>query len=111
MQLATRTIRLGGFSKPVTKAAQDRAAVIVAATDWATNRNAVVLVKRDHLGRWQAWAKRATARGAAHPGDYELLPTGRRAKKRAVATPGGRVYVADTAGVSGECQVERHWPL
>ena len=111
MQLATLKIRIGGFSKPVTKANADRAAVIVAATTWATEHNAIVLVKRDWLGRWQGWAKRATARGVAHPGDYEFLPTGRRAKKRAVRADGGIVYVADTAAPSGEAIAERHWPL
>lgn len=87
-------IKTGSYSRAVTKAQDDKQAVVGQCREIAASKGLVILVKQDYLGRWQGWCKRHNARGASHPGDYQFLPTGRRAKKRDAKTPGGRVYLS-----------------
>ena len=90
-------IRTGGYSRAVTKAQDDKQAVVDQCREIAASKGLVILVKQNYGwqgGRWQGWCKRHNARGASHPGDYQFLPTGRRAKKRDAKVPGGRGYVS-----------------
>jgi len=90
-------IKTGSYSRAVTKAQDDKQAVVDQCREIAATKGLVILVKQNYGwqgGGWQGWCKRHNARGASHPGDYQFLPTGRRAKKRDAKTPGGRVYLS-----------------
>ena len=87
-------IKTGSYSRAVTKAQDDKQDVVGQCREIAASKGLVILVKQDYVGRWQGWCKRHNARGASHPGDYQFLPTGRRAKKRDANLPGGRVYLS-----------------
>jgi hypothetical protein len=105
----TTTMRIGGYSKPLRSAAT-RDEAIALAISVAQAEHADILVKPigEH-GRWAGFRRRANARGANHPNDYEYLPTDRRAKKRRVFRHGGRVFVTDHQGV-GEAEVLQVFP-
>jgi hypothetical protein len=104
---ATKTaIRIGRFTKQVTKAAADKAVAIKQAKAAATEHGWTVLVKLVYDGRWQGFALRNTARGGSHTEDYRYgTGVGRHANK-STNVGEARVYVADTAAVSGEVVVE-----
>ena len=98
-------IRIGSYTKAITKAGENESDITRQAKDYATTKGRAVLVKKIHDGRFQAFEKRENARGIAHPEDYEFLPSGRRAKKRPVKVKGGAVYFLDKAAGVGEYEV------
>lgn len=104
----TATIKIGSYTKPVTKANHDKASVIADAKATAEAKNLIILVKRDYAGRWQAWAKRRNPRGEhVAPHEYEDIPGhDRRARKIDMRHDGGIVYVADTRAGRGEVEAE-----
>ena len=86
----------GGFSKP--------ASPVCVTIDEAIARCSCPTYGGDFLVRsapagprcgWQVWMRRANARGVSYPGDYEFLPTGRRAKKRKAGA--GRLFICEAA--------------
>jgi hypothetical protein len=78
----------GSFTKPVGKVRPTIELAIESAGERCCKSDRLV---RRIGGGYQVWARRANARGVGFPGDYEFLPTGRRAKKRAAGT--GRLYI------------------
>lgn len=99
------TINLGDYTRQATKAS-DKQAIIEQCRAIASERNLVILVKRDWKDRWQGFAKRHNARGAGHPKDYEFMPEGRRARRIDKKVIGGRVYVANTSAGTGPVEAE-----
>ena len=109
--MPTKRMRIGGYSKSLRlRSCATSEEAVAKAMQVARAEHADILVKPvgEH-GRWHGFRRRANARGANHPGDYEFLPTGRRAKKRRVIRRGGRVLVTDHRGV-GEADVEQVFP-
>lgn len=100
----TATINIGRYTRQVTKARSDQAAVIAQAKEAATGKGLTVLVKRDHAGRWQGFALRDTARGREHGADYQVDAGQDRHAKKRDAVGLARVYVADTNQASGEIE-------
>jgi len=105
---ATKTaiIKLGSFTRQVTKANKNRQVVIDECRAIAAERNLIAVIKRDYQDRWQGFAKRHSARGANHRRDYEFLPEGRRARKMDEKVEGGQVYVANIKAANGLTKVE-----
>ena len=97
---ATEIIKLGSYTKQITKASTDKDAVIAQCVSVARARSLMIVVKRDHLGRWQGFCSRRNpigARGWA-AGEYEVIPgAGRRSRRVDNQVDGGRVYLADTS--------------
>lgn len=103
----TATIRIGNFTRQVTKAHESKDGVIAQCLAIAEAKGLVILVKRDFAGRWQGFCNRRNARGAAGMDvDYRYFPAGRLAVKSDIVTDGGAVYVADTSAGSGEVAAE-----
>lgn len=103
----TATIRIGNFTRQVTKAGKNKAAVIAQCIAIAEAKGLVILVKRDFAGRWQGYCNRRNARGmAGMETDYRWFRTGRLAVKSDTVTDGGLVYFADTNAASGEVIAE-----
>src|SRR5688572_7197766 len=102
----TATIKVGGFTRQLSKATADQAPAIEAARQ-AADRGLIVLVKRDHAGRWQAFGKRRNPLGAVSPHEYERVPgAGRRARRIDVRQPDGAIYLLDSVAATGEHAVE-----
>lgn len=85
--------RDGGFSKPASPVCDSVDAAITLCNCPSYAGDFLVKRVREPDG-WQVWMRRATARGARHPGDYEFLPDGdRRAKRRAAGS--GRLFITE----------------
>lgn len=103
---ATKTaIRIGRFTKQVTKANADQAAVIEQAKAAVSQHGWTVLVKLVYDGKWQGFALRNTARGGNHTEDYRYAAGVGRHANKTTNIGEARVYVADTHAGSGEVEV------
>ena len=92
----TASVMIGDYTTQVTRAIEAQDEVIEAAARVAVSQNLDVLVKQDYSGRWQGFARRHSARGAAHEGDYNFdHATGRTAKKRDAKVAGGLLYLLE----------------
>lgn len=98
----TATIKIGNFTRQVTKASDDKQAVVAQSKAIAADEGLVVLVKRDYAGRWQGFAQRS---GGSPAYDFDLA-FGRRARRDDVRVNEGIVYIADTSAASGPVEVE-----
>lgn len=104
----TATISLGSYTKQVTKASTDKDAVLAQCVQVAQKRGLQIIVKRDHVGRWQGFCSRRNPSGASGwaKGEYELVPgADRRARRMDNHVDGGRVYLADTMAAAGPVEV------
>ena len=74
---------MGAFSKPASQVCES-ADDAIQACNCPTYRGDFLVkrVQTENRDGWQVWMRRANARGAAFPGDYEFTLDGRRAKKR-----------------------------
>lgn len=83
-----QNVRTGAYSKPISRVCETPDGAITQAGDTCSRHDR--LIRRMDKG-WQVWAKRANARGANHPCDYEFIGDDRRAKKRRAGT--GRIFI------------------
>ena len=98
MTTETASVKIGSYTRQVTRAMKGLNEAIEAASRVAVSQSLDVLVKQDYAGRWQAFARRNTARGAAHEGDYDFNPaTGRTAKRRDTKVTGGKLCLLAAA--------------
>ena len=98
------TIRLGSYTKQVTKASIDKGHVIAQCVAVAKKHSLLIVVKRDHAGRWQGFCSRRNPNGARGwvSAEYENVPNaGRRARRIDNRANVGKVYVADTMAAAG----------
>lgn len=103
----TATIKLGSYTKQVTKASADKDAVTAQCVAIAQARSLQILVKQDYTGRWQGFCSRRNPSGATGwaKGEYVIEPgAGRRARRMDNQVEGGRVYLAETANAAGPAE-------